>query len=252
MEDSIGPTDCLSISLARRVECSPGGPPDILPPYHASVLKYTMPWQRGKPRAQDTKQCSQCLNTFPRTSQYFRMSLSNTRLIKSKYCRPCARIVNNAYTKKRDAEYKRIAIEHYGGHCECCNESQIEFLTFDHVDGSGRHIRATESLGRKTAQWAIKHKFPSILRILCWNCHMAQNGNRPCPHTQWLLVSIVSVPPGQMHITHPWSGMVSVVSTRLRGTTARTARISGPCGLQSVVVAAYRRVPVAAWCTTCR
>lgn len=93
--------------------------------------------------------------------------------------------------KKRENSFlKQTVIEAYGGSCYCCGESNLAFLTVDHVnnDGKDHRIELTGSDrsggGQAMYRWAIKHNFPSSLRIACWNCNCGRsiNNNGLCPH----------------------------------------------------------------------
>ncbi len=71
----------------------------------------------------------------------------------------------------------------YGGSvCACCGETDIRFLTLDHINNDGGVQRKV--LGRSdTYRWAKENGFPSGLQVLCYNCNMgkAKNGG-VCPH----------------------------------------------------------------------
>src|SRR5882672_7469248 len=43
----------------------------------------------------------------------------------------------NEYWRQRYLRYKKQVIDHYGGKCECCNESELVFLALDHIHGGG-------------------------------------------------------------------------------------------------------------------
>lgn len=82
---------------------------------------------------------------------------------------------------------KLLALQAYGGFCECCKEANPVFLTFDHIAKDGADHRASDPSAKLLAQWLVKHGFPDGFRVLCWNCHMAiDRGPRHlqgvCPH----------------------------------------------------------------------
>lgn len=68
----------------------------------------------------------------------------------------------------------------YGGHCQCCVESAIEFLAIDHINGGGRKHRA--EIGQNIYPWLKRHGFPKGFRVLCHNCNMAIGLYGYCPH----------------------------------------------------------------------
>ncbi len=71
--------------------------------------------------------------------------------------------------RKRDAEARREVIRRYGGKCEICGISQIEYLTLDHsFDDGAEHRKAVH---RKIYRDIVKNGFPKDkgYRVLCWN-----------------------------------------------------------------------------------
>lgn len=85
---------------------------------------------------------------------------------------------------KRDAELKRDAVFAYGGWCWCCGETELAFLTIDHVGGDGAEHRR-EMGNSKMYRWLRQNGYPQNgrFRVLCWNCNSgrATNGGI-CPH----------------------------------------------------------------------
>jgi hypothetical protein len=77
------------------------------------------------------------------------------------------------------------AIIKLGGKCECCGETQIEFLAFDHINGlRGRGIKrnggdAADSLALRINKMESPEK---EFRILCHNCNSAHGFYGYCPH----------------------------------------------------------------------
>ena len=83
-----------------------------------------------------------------------------------------------AYIRKR----RKKVIEHYGGKCACCGESQYEFMTIDHINNDGAEHRRSVVGTRSICLWLIKHNFPPEFQILCWNCNAAKQFHGICPH----------------------------------------------------------------------
>jgi hypothetical protein len=77
--------------------------------------------------------------------------------------------------KSERVDRRMEVIHHYGGEnpqCGICNETNIEFLVIDHINGDGAKHRAT--IGKVTDgmyRWIIKNNFPNDLRVLCQNCN---------------------------------------------------------------------------------
>lgn len=83
------------------------------------------------------------------------------------------------------AKNKAIAFVHYGGIppiCNCCGESTLEFLVFDHINGGGIQDRQLRGAGPTFISNIIKTGFPSTLRILCNNCNHSLGIYGVCPH----------------------------------------------------------------------
>ena len=84
------------------------------------------------------------------------------------------------FTRKR----KEYIIAYYSNNtnkCECCNESNIEFLTVDHINGDGAQHRR-EIGGGHLYHWLTKNKYPEGFRILCLNCNFSLGQYGYCPH----------------------------------------------------------------------
>jgi len=71
----------------------------------------------------------------------------------------------------------------YGGPiCACCGETNLFFLTFDHINGGGRkHI--LEIGHPNLGGWLRRNNYPDGYRVLCANCNSgrAMVGG-VCPH----------------------------------------------------------------------
>jgi hypothetical protein len=93
------------------------------------------------------------------------------------------RTYQREWARKERAERRRICIEHYGGKCECCGETNFEFLCLDHINGGGK--KQKESIGGGPLGffgWVIKNNFPDTLRCLCYNCNFSYGVYNYCPH----------------------------------------------------------------------
>jgi len=93
---------------------------------------------------------------------------------------------NHREDQRKARRTRRIeAIKKLGGKCECCGESQIEFLAFDHIHGlRGRGKKrnggdAADALALKIKKEASPEK---EFRILCHNCNTAKHHLGKCPH----------------------------------------------------------------------
>jgi hypothetical protein len=86
-----------------------------------------------------------------------------------------------------DQSLKRESLSVYGGVCACCGESDVRFLTIDHINGGGnqhrREINKSGKGGRDFRHWLKRNGFPPGFQVLCWNCNVARHFNGGvCPH----------------------------------------------------------------------
>lgn len=78
---------------------------------------------------------------------------------------------------------KHKAIEAYGGKCNCCGETHPWFLTFHHVNHDGKkHRQAIPGKGTMAlVRWLRNNNYPSMIELLCANCHLAVTSKTSCP-----------------------------------------------------------------------
>lgn len=96
-----------------------------------------------------------------------------------KHCQHCSDVFQR-YQRKLKSEI----ISHYSPsppHCNCCGETNIEFLTIDHIDGNGAAHRR-ELNGKKFYNWLRNNNYPDGYQVLCVNCNFAKGANGECPH----------------------------------------------------------------------
>jgi len=78
--------------------------------------------------------------------------------------------------------------------CNCCGESEMEFLTLDHIAGrkqmdSEPELRkmgySSKFSGNTLWSWIKRNNFPEGFQVLCQNCNFAKGkrgNNNTCPH----------------------------------------------------------------------
>lgn len=83
-------------------------------------------------------------------------------------------------------KYRAKVINHYGNVCNCCGETNQQFLTIDHVNNDGykevdkNGVRLNSTL---LCLKIIRDGFPDTYQILCANCnHGKRMNNGICPH----------------------------------------------------------------------
>lgn len=84
--------------------------------------------------------------------------------------------------RKRRRKLRMEVLEAYGRACECCGESNDEFLCVDHVNGDGAKHR--RQIGNESIyKWLKRNGFPKTgFRLLCWNCNCSRGSFGYCPH----------------------------------------------------------------------
>lgn len=119
-----------------------------------------------------------------------------------RYCKECRRKQNREYSKstkvkemkrrnqnKTKLKLKTEIINHCGGKCVCCGETEIRFLTIDHINNDGYKDRkfTNGKGGQAFYRYIRKLNWPKekliTLRVLCANCHLAIFGGQICPHS---------------------------------------------------------------------
>ena len=108
----------------------------------------------------------------------------------------------SAYMKKSNLKLKRQVMDAYGGACSCCGETELVFLTIDHMNDDGAEHRrqlAAErggswgQAGAPTYRWLRDNGFPEGFQVMCANCNCGKQWNGGvCPH-QEMAAAILSI-----------------------------------------------------------
>jgi len=88
------------------------------------------------------------------------------------------------WEKQHSFQLRMLVIEHYGGVCACCGETEMMFLCIDHINGGGNAQRLETGWGTNFYQWLVDHNYPDGYRILCHNCNMSYGIYGMCPHNK--------------------------------------------------------------------
>ena len=91
---------------------------------------------------------------------------------------------HNYYIEYRN-KLKAELFKAYGNKCTCCGESNLMFLTIDHIHNDGwKHKKKLKTHGGyRIYSWLRKQGYPSGYRILCFNCNCGRRLNHGvCPH----------------------------------------------------------------------
>ena len=94
----------------------------------------------------------------------------------------CSHKKQYEYKNDYSGRNKKEVFEHYSKgkpKCFCCGESNIGFLSMDHIKNIGKKQRP-----ERIYSWIINHNFPKGFRVLCFNCNSGRNltYNKTCPH----------------------------------------------------------------------
>ena len=78
-------------------------------------------------------------------------------------------------------ERKSLCIEHYGGSCVDCKETNMDKLSLYFPNESGSEFKKNHGIGDNNSftRWLIKNKFPDIdIIVLCNKCRYKRQGQR--------------------------------------------------------------------------
>lgn len=124
--------------------------------------------QSAPDRERGVKVCTVCGIEKPLES--FTLLRRRTGTEYQSACREC----DNNRTWKARVLLRDEVLSHYGGtppRCAICNESRIEVLDLDHVDGDGKEDRKTSQLRVTFYKRVRDDGFPEKFRVLCRNCN---------------------------------------------------------------------------------
>lgn len=83
--------------------------------------------------------------------------------------------------KEYSSRIRIAAFEVYGKKCVCCGESDIRFLTLDHINGGGTQHRLRIKQAN-ICKWLKANNYPDGFQTLCYNCNCAKGIYGKCPH----------------------------------------------------------------------
>ncbi len=84
-------------------------------------------------------------------------------------------------TRLRKDAFRDEAFAAYGGAvCACCGETNVGFLTLDHMNGGGKQDR--KQAPGYFYQELKRRRFPSGYQVLCMNCNWGRRLTGRCPH----------------------------------------------------------------------
>jgi hypothetical protein len=149
-------------------------------------LDYFSPHKDNGTRLQLHSWCKKC-QSVENLRRYYERRKNNPEEIrmKARLWRAKSKEIISSYSKKYNSNRRLKILKHYSDgtpKCACCGETEIKFLSIDHIDGGGlKHLREIGGRGRLPA-WIIKNNFPNGFQILCHNCNFAKGHYGKCPH----------------------------------------------------------------------
>jgi len=94
------------------------------------------------------------------------------------------------YHSRIGEQVKQKVFDHYSNGtltCACCGESEIDFLTIDHINNDGAKHRL-ELSGRRNwggvslYKWLVRNGFPPGFAVLCMNSNLSKGKHGMCIH----------------------------------------------------------------------
>jgi len=155
----------------------------------------------GKPKKKENSRCRTCRTEQTRAEKKFCLKCgdaltdenwpTNLQRRSARRCRLCSNADQRNWRgtpEHRALKRRAVKVEvmsHYGGKCACCGETEMAFLTIDHVNGDGAaHRRELRAAGGTLYRWLQKNDYPQgDYQCLCMNCNFAKSKNFwGCPH----------------------------------------------------------------------
>ena len=152
-----------------------------------------------RPFVVDRKACHTCLKTSIRRTKQNKKK--DPEAFKRKYhelkeagiCTECGANPSevgvqcfscNLVERQRAVRVKYEVMQKYGGLCKCCGESNIAFLSIDHINNDGGSKRRSGEHKGGGAFYKKLRKAPvdPTLQILCYNCNFGRKTTGICPH----------------------------------------------------------------------
>jgi hypothetical protein len=93
----------------------------------------------------------------------------------------------SAARKRTRSRLREGLLDAYGRRCACqkCPETNVAFLTIDHIGGGGVAHRKEINSGGGLVRRIRDEGYPTDkYRLLCMNCNLMTKGGRICPHME--------------------------------------------------------------------
>jgi hypothetical protein len=145
------------------------------------------------------KHCSRCKTFKPPTSEFFARTKKNKDGLDF-WCLACKRswrkenetVWRKSYREagaRYRAKLRSLMIEAYGSKCVCCGETELDFLTLEHIGGGGNKHR--KECNNQILVDLNKRGWPKEgFTLLCYNCNLSTRFGRICPHKRQIMIQV--------------------------------------------------------------
>lgn len=162
-----------------------------LPENHIKIMAYKKRW-RDKPESKikmkEYLARPEIRKITKERSKRYRQTPQFKKVLSEYLARPEVKISKNNSRRNFDLKVKKTIMNYYGKICQCCGESNLVFLSLDHINGGGTKHRKEIGIG-KLYRWIVKNNFPSGFQVLCMNCNWAKS-HGGCPHLQLIPIRL--------------------------------------------------------------
>jgi hypothetical protein len=126
------------------------------------------------------------LNGKEYRKQYFQKNKERNTIKSREWFRNNKKRGKEILSKARN-KVRLETLSYYGGNppkCACCGESELKFLSIDHINNNGNvERRLLNKSGGGSFYFNLRKRgFPKGYQVLCHNCNMAKAFYGSCPH----------------------------------------------------------------------
>lgn len=110
------------------------------------------------------------------------------------YCENCRKRAKldrqNESNKRNTRAIKQEVIDHYGGKCMYCDETNIDCLQIDHINGNGSVQRSeigAIGTGFQMYYWLKRNNYPTEYQVLCARHNYAKSNMNDAEFRQFII-----------------------------------------------------------------
>jgi hypothetical protein len=155
-------------------------------------------YHKSKNQNVTEKICSKC-NLNKSITEFRKIKSRTDSILYDGFCIFCRSIYDKERNQKpinkikalmrnrlRMQKMRQMMFDHYGYKCACpgCSETNINFLTIEHINNDGSKHRKEVGGTYGVYKDIIDRNFPPEYTVLCYNCNCAKahNEEKICPH----------------------------------------------------------------------